>query len=126
MPRVRRLGRRRARDSLFACLLIALAALQCCARPTRRTRAASGLVAFGLCITRPEGLAYALGWALLELVRAFAAERTLRPALRASCFFLVPLLLYHVVHYAVFRQLVPNTYLAKPASRDLAGRLLTT
>lgn len=104
-------------NPLFMCLSILLAALS--VKDGSAARVAAAFTAFGLSITRPEGVAYAAAWVAIELFRAYR-HAWRRDALRGLLFFATPLVLYHAVHYAVFRQLVPNTYLAKPASRDLA------
>jgi hypothetical protein len=80
----------------------------------------SAVLAFMLCITRPEGPAYALPMLTLKSVVAWW-----RPALRAQLrrailWFAVPLVGYHILHYSVFGEFVPNTYFAKPQSKSLA------
>ncbi len=105
-------------NPLFMCLSLGLAALACSDASDQRVRACSALAAFGLTITRPEGLLYAAGWVALELRQAWRGRQR-RDALTLVLFFVGPLLLYHLTHYLVFRELVPNTYLAKPASREL-------
>jgi hypothetical protein len=80
----------------------------------------SAILGFLLCITRPEGPAYAMP--LLALKAAFAwRDPRLRAQLRrAVIWFVAPLAVYHAVHFAVFREFVPNTYFAKPRSDSFA------
>src|SRR5690606_22566055 len=42
-----------------------------------------------------------------------------RAARRSALWFVVPLIVYHLVHYAVFREWVANTYYAKPQGQSL-------
>ncbi len=81
----------------------------------------SGLVAFLASVTRPEGIAYALPWALAK-----AWQALVRPAYRyqvatAALLLLGPFLAYHAIHYSVFRQVVPNTFFAKSAASGIEG-----
>jgi hypothetical protein len=72
----------------------------------------SGLVAFALCITRPEGLLYIAPWLALQAARA-ARPSTRESAVRALALWLVPFAAYQALHYLVFRHWVPNTFHAK-------------
>jgi len=78
----------------------------------------SGLAAFALSITRPEGVMYAAPLVLLKVVGALRRREPARQALGAAGSFVALLLVYHALHYLVFRQLVPNTYFAKPPGRS--------
>lgn len=80
----------------------------------------SGIAAFLLCITRPEGPAYALPLLALKGAIAWRRPNLRRQFVRAVLWFAVPLFVYHAVHFALFREFVPNTYFAKPQSKSLA------
>lgn len=99
-------------NSLFWALLAGLAYLDAREAVNPNTRRLSGLFAFGLCITRPEGVLYILPWLGLQLWQA--ARASTRPrALHALCVWLLPLAVYQALHYLVFRHWVPNTFHAK-------------
>ena len=80
----------------------------------------SGLAAFALSITRPEGVLYAAPLVLLKLVGAWRRREPPRQALGAALSFVALFCLYHAAHYLVFAELVPNTYYAKPVGRSWA------
>ena len=86
-------------------------------RPQRFTWCS--LLAFGLCITRPEGIMYAAPILALEAWDARSNPARWRSARRAALVFVVLLIAYHLVHFAVFHEWVPNTYFAKPRERSL-------
>ncbi len=104
-------------NSLFCALLLLMAWLFAHPGSSRGRDVAHGLATFGLCITRPEGMLYAAPWLVATVVRGARTGRR-RAALTAVLCWCVPLGLYHVAHYAVFRDVVPNTFYAKPASAD--------
>lgn len=108
-------------NALLCALLIGMAYFDVREHEVPSRFPVSAVLAFCLCITRPEGPAYALP--LLALKAAIAwRQPEFRPQLwRALVWFAAPLVLYHAVHYAVFREFVPNTYFAKPRSKSLAG-----
>ncbi|MBM4361562.1 MAG: hypothetical protein FJ104_02690 [Deltaproteobacteria bacterium] len=97
---------------LWALSLLALALDAAEAKdPSRRPWSAVACV--GVALTRPEGVVYA---GILALAKAASAARSPahRPQLRSFVLWLgAPLLAYHLVHFAVFRELVPNTFYAK-------------
>src|SRR5690606_20867357 len=66
-------------------------------------------------ITRPEAAMYAAPLLAIKLVQALRGREPMRQARQAALGFLVPLALYHAGHYLVFRELVLNTYYAKPS-----------
>ena len=49
----------------------------------------------------------------IKLVQALRKREPWRQVITAVAFCLAPLVAYHVVHYLVFGELVPNTYYAK-------------
>jgi hypothetical protein len=100
-------------NALFWALLAGLAYGDARERQVRNARGLSGLLAFGLCITRPEGLLYVAPWVALRLVQALRRPDERRAAARALLLWLGPLLLYHALHLLVFRHWLPNTFLAK-------------
>ncbi len=110
-------------NPLFAALLLWMALLD--VRESRDpTRVGwSGLAAFALSITRPEGAMYAAPLIAIKLGQAWHARAFVALAVRAISLFLGPLLTYHALHYAVFHELVPNTFYAKPVSRELGKGL---
>jgi hypothetical protein len=73
----------------------------------------SAAAAVGVALTRPEGIAYAV---IISVAKLVDAARS-RPARRQVAFFLGAVVLglgaYHLVHYVVFREFVPNTFFAK-------------
>ncbi len=99
-------------NSLFWALLAGLVFLDVREAVNPNARRLSGLVAFGLCITRPEGVLYVAPWLALQLWQAARASTRTR-ALRALCLWLLPLVAYQALHYLVFRHWVPNTFHAK-------------
>jgi hypothetical protein len=105
-------------NSLFSALMLLLAFLDARESQAAERTGISGLIAFGLCITRPEGALYAAPAIIIKVFQALRWREYRRQAITAALFCLIPLLLYHGIHYLVFRQLVPNTYYAKPGSRD--------
>ncbi|HKO94556.1 MAG TPA: hypothetical protein VJU61_25555 [Polyangiaceae bacterium] len=106
-------------NSLFWALLVGLAYLN--ERESRgvSARGLSGLCAFGLCITRPEGALYIAPWLALQLWQFARQPEKRHAAARALVLCLTPLLLYHALHYLTFREFVPNTFLAKPSKPEL-------
>lgn len=103
-------------NPLFWALLAALWFLD--GRESRRPEAwgLSGLAAFGLCITRPEAPLYVAPWAALQLLQAWREPAQRRRVRRAALLYVVPFALYLLLHYAVFRTWVPNTFYAKTSS----------
>lgn len=103
-------------NSLFWALLAGLWYLD--GRESRRPGAfgLSGLVALGLCITRPEAPLYVAPWVALQSWQAWREPEQRRRVLRALLLYVVPFVLYQAVHYAVFRAWVPNTFHAKTSS----------
>jgi hypothetical protein len=73
----------------------------------------SGLAAFALSITRPEGVMYAAPLVLAKLVAVWRRREAPRQALGAAASFVALLGVYHALHYLVFGELVANTYFAK-------------
>lgn len=107
-------------NALLGALLLGLAARERVEREHPERWPWSALLAFGLCITRPEGAMYALPvLALLAWEKRAVAERG--GLLRLGLAFLVPLVVYHAVHYSVFHEWVPNTYFAKPQATSFGG-----
>lgn len=107
-------------NALLGALLLGLAARERVEREHPERWPWSALLAFGLCITRPEGAMYALPvLALLAWQKRAAAER--RGLFRLGLAFVVPLIVYHAGHYAVFHEWVPNTYFAKPQATSVSG-----
>jgi hypothetical protein len=104
-------------NALFAALLLGVVFLDARESQSPSAFATSGLAAFALAITRPEGALYAAPLVLIKLGRAFARREPLRQALTATMLFVAPFVLYHAGHYLAFGQLVPNTYWAKPAGK---------
>lgn len=105
-------------NALFSCLLLLIVAFDASRDVWRWSLVGAGVAGFALSVTRPEGVLYAAGWAALVLGRLLFRRSTKRQAAMACASWLAPLVAYHVLHYAVFRQLLPNTFLAKPASRE--------
>lgn len=105
-------------SSLFSFLMLLLAWQDARESKTPSSIGASGLVAFALCITRPEGVMYAAPLLAIKLVQSLRQREPWRQAVSAAVFLLVPLITYQIIHYLVFSELVPNTYYAKPGSRD--------
>jgi hypothetical protein len=99
-------------NSLFWALLAGLVYLDAREAANPNARRLSGLVAFGVCITRPEGLLYIAPWLALQGLQALRPS-TRQQALRALCLWLVPLAAYQALHYLVFRHWLPNTFHAK-------------
>lgn len=109
-------------NALLGALLLGLAARERVEREHPERWPWSALLAFGLCITRPEGAMYALPvLALLAWHRRGVAER--RGLVRLGLAFALPLVGYHLVHWAVFHEWVPNTYFAKPRATSFSGGL---
>ncbi|HTV21903.1 MAG TPA: hypothetical protein VMG12_24605 [Polyangiaceae bacterium] len=102
-------------NALFSALLLGMLWLD--AREAQRPEAfpLSALCAFGLAITRPEAVMYAAPLVAIKLVQALRGREPMRQARRAALLFGVPLVVYHLGHYLVFHELVPNTYYAKPS-----------
>lgn len=102
-------------NALFTALLLGMFWLD--AREAEHPEAfgASGLFAFALSITRPEAVMYAAPLIAIKAVQAWRGREPVRQARTAVLSFVVPLVVYHVGHYLVFHELVPNTYYAKPS-----------
>jgi hypothetical protein len=113
-------------NALFMALLLGMFWLD--AREAEQPEAfgASGLCAFALSITRPEGLMYAAPLVAIKLVQAWRGREPLRQARTAVLSFVAPLVVYHVAHYLVFHELVPNTYYAKPSWQGGPEYLVST
>jgi hypothetical protein len=107
-------------NALFSALMLLLAWMEVRESRDPKTPGISGLAAFALSITRPEGALYAAPLLAIKLVRAYKNRAFVRQALLATSLWLGPLAIYHLLHYLVFRQVLPNTYYAKPQSRDLS------
>jgi hypothetical protein len=107
-------------NALFSALMLLLAWMEARESQDPKTFASSGLAAFALSITRPEGVLYAAPLVGIKLLRAYRDRAFVRQALLATALWLGPLALYQALHYLIFRQVLPNTYYAKPQSRDLA------
>ena len=107
-------------NALLSGLLLGLLYLD--ARESRDPEALplSGVVAFLISITRPEGVMYAAPIVALQLAWALFGWAPRRRALRGALLFLAPLALYHLLHFLVFGSLLPNTYLAKPGGTRLS------
>ena len=103
-------------NALFSALLLLLACLDAHESQRPDSIGLSGLVAFGLCITRPEGVLYAAPLLAIKLVQVLRKREPLRQAANAALLFMAPLAVYHTAHYLIFGELVPNTYYAKPGS----------
>lgn len=108
-------------NALLGALLVALAALDRAERDRPERFAWSALVAFGICITRPEGILYAAPVIALRVWDAWRRVELRTSAQRLVLTFGGALLVYHAVHYSVFREWVPNTYYAKPRGRSLTA-----
>ena len=106
-------------NALLSALLLGLLYLD--ARETRDPEALplSGVAAFLLSITRPEGVMYAAPVIALQLGWALLGWAPRRRALRGALLFVAPFALYHLLHLLVFGSLLPNTYLAKPGGTRL-------
>jgi len=113
-------------NALFSALLLGLCALDAREAENPEAFGASGLCAFALSITRPEAVMYAAPLVAIKLVQALRGREPMRRARTAVLLFVVPLALYHVGHYLVFHELVPNTYYAKPSWRGGPEYLKTT
>lgn len=106
-------------NSLFWALLVGLAYLDDRESRGASARGLSGLCAFGLCITRPEAALYITPWLALQLWQLVREPQRRRAAARALLLCLLPLAVYHALHFLVFREFVPNTFLAKPSKPNL-------
>jgi hypothetical protein len=105
-------------NALFAAALLAMVYLDARESADGGRLPLSGLAAFALSITRPEGVMYAAPLVLLKLAGVLRRREPARQALGAVASFIGLLVVYHALHYLVFRQLVPNTYFAKPPGRS--------
>jgi hypothetical protein len=110
-------------NALFGALLLGLLFLDARESQQPERWGLSGLAGFALSITRPEGALYAAPIVLFKLLRALARREPRRQAVAAALLFAVPLALYHLGHFLVFRHWLPNTYLAKPGGRELSAGL---
>jgi hypothetical protein len=79
----------------------------------------SGLAAFLLSITRPEGVLYAAPIVVSSLVRLTLRRPVRRQLLRAALLFVAPLAVYHGVRFLVFGQLVPTALQAAHGNPSL-------
>jgi hypothetical protein len=113
-------------NALFTALLLGMFWLD--AREAEHPEAfgASGLCAFALSITRPEAVMYAAPLIAIKGVQAWRGLEPARQARTAVLSFVVPLVVYHVGHYLVFHELVPNTYYAKPSWQGGSAYLEST
>ncbi|MEO8181988.1 MAG: hypothetical protein ABI895_24400 [Deltaproteobacteria bacterium] len=100
-------------NSLFWALLLGLAYLDSRESRDPNARGLSGLLAFGICITRPEGPLYVAPWLALQLLQVLRQPGDRRRAARAVLLCIGPLVLYHALHYLTFGDWVPNTFHAK-------------
>lgn len=106
-------------NALLGALLMGLAALERAERQaTSRALPWSAVVAFALCITRPEGIAYVIPVLLLKGWDAWQQPNRRLELWRMLALFGVLFAVYHLVHFAVFHEWVPNTYYAKPQGRS--------
>ncbi len=105
-------------NALFSALMLLLVFLDARESQHPDSRGYSGLAAFGLCMTRPEGVLYAAPLLAIKLVQVLRQREPLRQAATAAVLFLAPLAVYHAAHYLTFGELLPNTYYAKPGSRS--------
>lgn len=100
-------------NALYAALLVALVLLDLREREDPERFPFTGLVAVGLALTRPEGLAFGGIVGAFKLVDAIREPAYRRQFLQFLGAYLGPMLLYHVWHYLYFERLLPNTYYAK-------------
>ena len=107
-------------NALFALALLAMVYFDARESEDGARFPLSGVAAFALSITRPEGVMYAAPLVLLKLAGALRRREPGRQALGAALSFAALFALYHAVHYLVFGELVPNTYFAKPPGRGWA------
>lgn len=105
-------------NALFSALLLLMAWLDARESEQPGSLGCSGLAGFCLCITRPEGALYVAPLFAIKLVQALRKREPWRQVITTSLLCIAPLVLYHAAHYAVFGDFVPNTYYAKPGSRD--------
>jgi hypothetical protein len=108
-------------NALLGALLIGLLARDRAEREDATRLPLSGLIACGVCLTRPEGAMYAGPIVALRVFDALRDARLRPTALRVVLAFVVPLVVYHAVHYSVFHEWVPNTYYAKPQRSSSRG-----
>lgn len=85
----------------------------------------SALLAVGLSLTRPEGIVYAGIVTLGKLLHAALCPSHRRQLVRYLSLLAGPLVLYHAIHYAIFRELVPNTYFAKAPGQGVMKKGFT-
>jgi hypothetical protein len=111
-------------NPLYMALLLALALFDAREHQSSARRPWSAWCAFGLAITRPEGAIYGAMVAGLKVAWAIPRREWRWQAARYVLWFGGALLVYHLVHYAVFRDLLPNTYYAKPRRGDAFGDAL--
>lgn len=105
-------------NALFGALLLGMIALDAREHADPTAFGSSGLCAFGLSITRPEAALYVAPLLLIKLGYALLGREPMRQAKTALLSFAVPFALYHVGHFLVFGELLPNTYRAKPGGSD--------
>lgn len=108
-------------NALLGALLIGLLARDRAERDDPSRLPLSGLIACGVCLTRPEGVMYAAPIVALRMLDGLRDARRRREALRVVLAFVVPLVVYHAVHFSVFHEWVPNTYYAKPQRSSSRG-----
>jgi hypothetical protein len=105
-------------NALFSALLLSMIVLDAREATHPKAFASSGLCAFALSITRPEGVLYAAPLLAIKLTRAVQKREPMRQAVTAALLCLGPLLAYHGWHIITFGELVPNTYYAKPGGTE--------
>jgi hypothetical protein len=105
-------------NALFGALLLGMIALDAREHESPRAFGSSGLCAFALSITRPEAVMYVGPLLLLKLSGALSKREPMRQARTALLAFACPFALYHVGHFLVFGELLPNTYRAKPGGSE--------
>jgi hypothetical protein len=101
-------------NALFGALLLGMIALDARESEDPTAFGSSGLCAFGLAITRPEAALYVAALLLVKAGAALRKREPIRQVVTALSAFAIPFVLYHVGHFLVFGELLPNTYRAKP------------
>jgi hypothetical protein len=108
-------------NALFGALLLGMIALDARESEDPGAFGSSGLCAFGLSITRPEAAMYVAALLLIKAGCALLRREPVRQVMTALLAFAVPFALYHVGHFLVFGELLPNTYRAKPSGSWVKG-----
>ena len=109
-------------NSLFGAALLTLLWLDAreAARPALTPW--SAVAALAMALTRPEGVVYGALVTAAKLTDVLRSNTHRSQFTRFVALLLAPLAAYHAWHYAVFRELVPNTFFAKaPGSGDWAN-----